>query len=287
MRVLCAGHVNWDVTLRVDHLPAPDAEARIRDRREGGGGSAANVAVALANLDVGVDLVGSVGDDRAGRRAREELDDAGVGLDGVQVVAGETAVKYLVVAPDGEAIVLGTDGVNEAVDPGAVPERLFDDAEHCHLTGQAPATAAALARRAREADCTASFDPGRRPDGRDYGATLGAVDLVFGNREAATDVAPPDGAPVVTTRGRDGATVETPGAVYRHDAFDVDAVNSTGAGDAFAAGFLAAWLDDGGRGHDRDYERALAVGSACGALAAEHPGTRPPLDWSDVEALCS
>ena len=47
---MCAGHVNWDITLRVDRLPGPDDEARVRERSEGGGGSAANVAAALAML---------------------------------------------------------------------------------------------------------------------------------------------------------------------------------------------------------------------------------------------
>ncbi|MCO8268933.1 carbohydrate kinase family protein, partial [Haloferax sp. AB510] len=46
-RVICAGHVNWDVTLRVDALPEPDGEATVESRVGAGGGSAANVASGL------------------------------------------------------------------------------------------------------------------------------------------------------------------------------------------------------------------------------------------------
>ncbi len=48
MRVLCAGHVNWDVTICVDDLPAPDGESVVTDQYQAGGGSAANTAAALA-----------------------------------------------------------------------------------------------------------------------------------------------------------------------------------------------------------------------------------------------
>jgi hypothetical protein len=54
VRVLSAGHVNWDVTLRLDELPEPDGEARINSQSSGGGGSAANTAVALSSLGVDV-----------------------------------------------------------------------------------------------------------------------------------------------------------------------------------------------------------------------------------------
>ncbi|MFC7153950.1 carbohydrate kinase family protein [Halomarina halobia] len=283
MRVVCAGHVNWDVTLFVDALPAPDAEARIGDRREGGGGSAANVAVALSRLGVTSGLVGAVADDRDGRNARRELREAGVDARGVRVVeGGMTAVKYLVVTPDGETCVLGTEGVNEAFSTGTVPPDYFERAEHLHLTGQDPATAAALAVRAREMGLGVSFDPGRRLAGRADDEVLALADVVFLNEreaEAIRERVPP-GRVVVTKRGAGGATAETPAGRIDHPGYDVEAVDSTGAGDAFAAGFLAAILDGDG------YERALAVANAFGALVAGAPGTRPPFDPADVADRC-
>ncbi|PSP36951.1 sugar kinase, partial [Halobacteriales archaeon QH_2_66_30] len=122
MRVVCAGHVNWDVTLRVDRLPAPDGEAVIGGQAESGGGSAANTAAVLAGLDCDPLLLGSVGDDRYAERTRRELTEAGVDCSHVQTAAGEaTTIKYLVVDEDGEVMVLANDGANEAFTADDLP----------------------------------------------------------------------------------------------------------------------------------------------------------------------
>lgn len=281
MRAICAGHVNWDVTLRVDRLPATDGEATIRERAVGGGGSAANVAAGLAGLDVSTALVGSVGGDDHGRSAREELTRANVDCTHVHTVEGETAVKYLVVDDDGEVMVLGGPGVNEAFEADDLPPEAMSAADHLHLTSQRPATAAELAARATRAGLTVSFDPGRRVAERSYAGTLRRADLLFLNEreaDAVVDV-PLTEQTLVLKRGARGAEVRTPQRTYSHPGYDVDVVDTSGAGDAFAAGFLAARLDG------RDFTRCLAVANACGALAAEIRGARARFSWGDVSAL--
>ncbi|MFC6716379.1 carbohydrate kinase family protein [Natrialbaceae archaeon GCM10025810] len=286
LTVCTAGHVNWDVTLRVDALPEPDGESTIRSRTEGGGGSAANVAAALASLDIDAVLIGSVGDDERGRRARAELEAAGVSLEGLRVVEGATtATKYLLVDDGGEVAVLGDDGVNEAVGPGDVDPSLVRRADHLHLTSQHPDAAAELAAIAVDAGATVSFDPGRRFDERDYGETIALADVVFAtDREIETVLA--DGGEyagtdlrdrtVVVKRGGEGAVVHTPTGSYGHPGFEVDAVDTTGAGDAFAAGFVATVL------RADDVERALEYANACGALAARRAGARSGPTAEDV-----
>ncbi|MFC6940359.1 carbohydrate kinase family protein [Salinirubellus sp. GCM10025818] len=280
MRVVCAGHVNWDVTLRVDSLPTPDSESVVTDRRESGGGSAANVAAALANLDVDASLVGSVGTDEHGELARRELVAAGVDTDPIQTVEGRTAVKYLLVGEGGEVAVVDDGGVNESFRVDALPPDLFDGGAVCHLTSQRPDTAARLAELASEAGLVVSFDPGRRFGERDYGATLELTDVLFVNdREADHAPALPADCRVVRTHGADGATLEGPDLVFEHPGYDLESVDTTGAGDAFAAGFHAARL----RGADT--ERALASANACGAIAATVTGPRPDLSWERVSEL--
>ena len=278
VRVVAAGHVNWDVTLRVDALPEPDGEAEIVSQRRSGGGSAANVAVALAGFDVDTGIVGSVGDDEPGLLAGRELDDAGVDRGGLRVVDGlETSVKYLVVDGDGEVMVLGNDGANEAVGPEDIDPDYVAGCEHLHLTSQRPETAARLAELAREGGATVSFDPGRRLGERDFSATLDRTDVLFVNDNEAPAVLDEDASHlesefgdrvVVVKHGAEGATVHTPEASFTHPGFDVEPIDTTGAGDAFAAGFVAVLLEDD------DYERALEFGNACGALAAQHEGAR-------------
>lgn len=278
MRVVCAGHVNWDVTLRVDRLPCADGESRIHDRTECGGGSAANVAVALSGLSCESVAVGSVGDDEYGERAVERLREAGVETD-VRVVDGVTATKYILVDEDGEVALLGTNGANEALAPGDVSPSMLDGADAVHLTGQRPDTAARIAGLADERGLPVSFDPGRRVADRDYGAVFERADLLFATeREAAAiDAEVPW---TVTKRGRDGASLVSPEGRFEHEGYRVDTtLDSTAAGDAFAAGFLAVWLADG------DPERALRVANACGALAADAEGARIDLSWDRIESM--
>lgn len=285
VRVLTAGHVNWDVTLRVDRLPEPDGEATIRSQSSGGGGSAANTAVALTSLGERTGILGSVGDDEHGHLVRRELADRGVDLSGLATVdGGQTSVKYLLTDEDGSVAVLGNDGVNEALGPEDVDSTLVRDAEHLHLTGQRPDTARRLAKIASEASVSVSFDPGRRLPDRDFSGALALADLVFCNdREAKamadrTDVLDDD-CTLVVTRGGAGASALTADRTWTHEGFGVDPVDTSGTGDAFAAGFLASWLDGS------DVDRCLSVGNACGALAAERSGARTTPTRSQIVSL--
>ena len=282
-RVLCVGHVNWDVTLRVDSLPDPDGEAAITTQSQAGGGSASNTAAGLVGLGVETALVGSVGDDDYGPLVRAELSDIGVDCSAIRTVrGGETTVKYLVVDEDGQVMVLANEGVNESFTADHVADDQFASADHLHLTGQSPETAAALAKRAAALGLSVSVDPGRRVCTRAYGEAVSHAAYLFVNgreldcaRERGL-VERADG--VVCKRGSDGARFE--GAeTSAHPGYDVEVVDTTGAGDAFAAGFLAGILD--GKTHDE----ALAIGNACGALTAGVVGARTALSWDAIEAF--
>jgi len=283
MTVLCAGHVNWDVTLRVDHLPEPDGEVAVEERVQRGGGSAANVAAGLAGLGTPASLFGSVGDDESGTRAIEELATAGVDTDRVRAVSGsDTAVKYLVVDREGEVMVLSTPGANEAFTDAHLTGG-FEGVDHLHLTSQLPETAADLAERAHAAGVPVSFDPGRRLGDRNYEETLRHVDLLFLNaREAIALVENgledllPESTSVLIKLGEEGAELRRPDGVTRHGGYAVEPLDTTGAGDAFAAGFLSEVDQAGGLGAV-DTETALATANACGAIAAEETGARVEL----------
>lgn len=278
MRVLCAGHVNWDVRLRVDRLPAADDEATVRERSAGPGGSAANVTVALVGLDCKARVLGSVGDDDAGREAADTLRAAGV-EPRLRRVDGSTATKYVLVDDSGEVAVLGHDGANEAVGPGDIDPVLFDDVDRVHLTGQRPETARRLAELATERDLPVSFDPGRRVADRGFEDVIERTDLLFCNEREAEAVDPPTDATLVTKLGTRGARLDSPDGSIVHEGFPLPARDATGAGDAFAAGFLAAL------GHGSDEERVLAVANACGALAAAREGSHVHVSWTDVETV--
>ena len=309
VRIIAAGHLNWDVTLRVSSLPEPDGEAQITSQRRSGGGSAANVASALAAFDLPVGLIGSVGEDDHGLLARRELERAGVDLTGVEVIEGaETTVKYLVVDSSGEVMVLANDGANEAIGPADIEESYVGTADHLHLTSQRPATAERLIDVAEDRGMSVSFDPGRRLADREYDPLLDRVDILFLNeREAVTAFAEARADPaevvagtdriVVVKHGAAGASVYTPDGTFEHPGFGVDPVDTTGAGDAFAAGFLAVLEggltvdaeqptdDEAGTTDPPDYEWALEVANACGALAACEEGARTAPGKAELESF--
>ncbi|MFB6086476.1 MAG: carbohydrate kinase family protein [Halodesulfurarchaeum sp.] len=305
--IVAAGHLNWDVTLLVTSLPAPDGEALITGQHRSGGGSAANVASALAGFDLESGLIGSVGDDDHGRMATRELRETGVDVSGVLTVpGGETTVKYLVVDDQGEVMVLANDGVNEAIGPDDLEASQLDGADHVHLTGQRPETAERLIDLAQKAGITVSFDPGRRIEERAFEPLLDRVDVLLLNEleaeavfpaaeGAAVEAAASDDRVIVIKRGSSGASVYTPEATVHHPGFPVEAVDTTGAGDAFAAGFLAATVggrdfgrggrDPGLAGDGADFEGVLAVANASGALTVTEPGARTTPDATQLETF--
>ncbi len=296
-KVISAGHINWDVTMHVDRLPGPDGETRIERLEQSGGGSAANVAVGLVDLGGQAVVYGSVGGDESGALALRALANAGVDPGHVLIDADEpTSVKYVIVDGEGELCMLANAGANESFSAADLDRDTLAAADHLHLTSQRPETAAALATAAGENGATRSFDPGRRVGERDYDAALHATDLLFLNaREAdavteTTDIDPwePEDRVVAIKLGGDGATVRTPHGDVSHPGFPIDPVDTTGAGDAFAAGFLGAALRDptisgGGFSHDpRDYQVPLLVGNACGALASRAITARVDLSWDRI-----
>ncbi len=276
-RIVCAGHVNWDVTLQVDSLPPPDGEAAVERRFQAGGGSASNTAAVLAGLECKPVLLGSVGDGETGTLVREELEAAGIDCTHLIQVAGETTVKYLVVDGDGQVMVLSSEGVNEAFAADDMPAETLGQSTHLHLTGQHPETAERLIARAHEQGVSVSFDPGRRVGSREYGSSISAADTVFLN-EREMEVARESGVLssgqlIVEKRGGDGAAIYKDGETVTHPGFSVDVVDTTGAGDAFAGGFLAA------RDAGFTARESLIVGNACGAIAVQSVGARTTLSW--------
>ena len=258
-----------------------------------GGGSAANVAAWLARQQVQATYVGRVGDDALGREALELL-----GRDGVDVRAAVTPDRttgtcIVLVEPGGERSMLPDSGANATLSPDDLPLDLFRPGTHLHLSGytllsDGPREAGLTAlARAREAGMTVSIDPSSAallqtagPD-RFLEWTRG-VDLLMPNEDEArvlTGVSDPrEAAAALSTSYREVVVkLGRHGALWHGGFISASApaervaevVDTTGAGDAFAAGFLASWL------LHPEPESALASGNRLAASAVTQIGARP------------
>jgi fructokinase len=84
---------------------------------------------------------------------------------------------------------------------------------------------------------------------------------------------------LIVTRGKDGAWLLHDGAFYEHLGFKVDTVDTVGSGDAFLAGFLAAYFEKKGM------DQALTEACAVGAYVATRSGATPEYTMADIRAL--
>ncbi|SCG17695.1 Sugar or nucleoside kinase, ribokinase family [Micromonospora echinofusca] len=292
-RVLVVGDLITDVVavLAGPLATGSDTPAAIRFS---GGGQAANTAAWLAAQGVPVTLVGAVGDDDAGRDRVAELERAGV--DCATTVCPDRATgTVIVLATAGERSMVTERGANLRLAPRDVDAALaaVPDARHLHLSGYTllddesrPAGLRALAA-ARERGLSTSVDaasaaPLRRVGAAAFLSWVRGVDLLLVNADEATVLAggldpaaqgrvlSATARRIVVKQGAAGAVwVDRAASVAVAPARRVAVVDVTGAGDAFAAGLLAAWLDGA--------KPTVALGRAgdLGALAVSQIGARP------------
>jgi ribokinase len=285
-RVVCVGDVMVDVLAQLPHelaigsdTPSPVALL--------GGGSAANTAAWLVAAGVATTFVGRVGADALGRAALDDLAAARVDLAVTVDPQQATGICIVLVDPGGERTMVPSAGANAV--GGTVPE--LETGTHLHVSGYALfhpascATATAALRTARDAGCTVSVDASSAAPLRAFGtrAFLDAISpaLLFANGdEAAVLTGTRDieaaaralglrcGGAIVKC-GADGAVWSDGKQVVRAASAPIVPIDSTGAGDAFAAGVIAARLAGA------TVADALRAGNELAAQAITQRGARP------------
>ncbi len=258
-----------------------------------GGGSAANVACWLARQGVPTSYVGTVGDDPLGRESVVALHGCGVTTYVSHDHERTTGTCVVLVEPGGERSMLPDSGANTTLTPADLPQEAFRPGAHLHLSGYTllnegcREAALAAISMANAAGMSISVDPSSAAPLRSVGAArflawTRGVDLLLANRDEAAVLAGTadphqaaqqlgdDYREVVVKLGADGALwhrgfISASAPAER----GVEVVDTTGAGDAFAAGFLASWL------LHPEPETALAAGNRLAARAVSVVGARP------------
>ncbi|MGZ6635687.1 MAG: carbohydrate kinase family protein [Solirubrobacteraceae bacterium] len=277
-RYWVVGPIASDSVLQVPELPPRGGFTQATAVVCRPGGAGANVAVGLASAGVPVLMVGYVGRDTAGHDLLASLRTAGVDTRHVRTVAGPTSQVLILVEPSGERTMVGLSPDELAAVP--VPVEPVEPGDVVYLAGWRRSFAPQL-RRFLDHGITVVSVPA------DDGGDLPAATYVVGSQHQLAGADPAsdgryqqalDGptVAVVVTRGRRGARIHRRDGYVDKPALPVSAVDATGAGDAFAAGFLLRI------GEGASVEGAVDTGTAWAASAVATVGSQPP-PWSTVE----
>ncbi|HUG16257.1 MAG TPA: carbohydrate kinase family protein [Thermomicrobiales bacterium] len=293
--VAAIGLCSWDRFIVTDQYPGPGEYAIVRQRFEQAGGTTGNACAALALLGVDVTLVSRVGDDEEGRRLVASLRDTGCGVDHVETISGSASDSGVIVI-SGELAnrdrtiywiqgVKPVSGMTFPIDEMLAREWLMIDIDDARLRSFLLDLPAHRSPRTRlfgtmtyvvEMDPAAGWDQIMRHDAvagnaRELMTLTGCSDL-----SAATDIASRDirhnaCRVVFVSNGPHGGLAITESGVVSAPAIDVDVVDTTGAGDAFAAGCLWGMLEH------CDEPTILSRANALGGLACRALGARAGL----------
>ncbi len=309
-QVVILGDANVDMVIRLPNRTSGTPDLTNSVPQLYGGGSAANVAVALARLGTAVTMVGAVGDDGYGRWVSEDLSREGVDVKGVCSVQGAfTPMVMALIEPNGERLVVvwpPEGGAHFHLQADHINPALIKSASWLHTTGMclraSPARDTILyaMELAREAGLSVSIDLNMRLElwglddetRRIFERAIALSDVVFGNAEeeimpiAGVDSAEAgaqylcDGKRIVVARqGDTGALVATPQETFHVPAFQTQVVDTLGAGDAFNGGFIAACLAK------VSIKEAARWGNAAAALKIGQAGARGLPSLKDLQHM--
>lgn len=288
--VICIGLSAYDFTWEVDALPHGGGKQRAIGFREGGGGMAANAAVAVARLGGQAQLWSRAGDDTAGHAMHAGLAALGVDVSHFRCFeGGRSSASGIVVDARGERAIVNFRGAGLPDDPSWLPLDRIASAGAVLADPRWPAAAAAAFDAARAADVPTVLD-GDVADAAVFDLLLPRVDLaVFSEPGLAGYAAGIDGIPAqlahalsrgcrlaAVTLGERGVAWHDGAAVQHLPAFAVEVVDTTGAGDVFH-GALALALAEG-----RGVREAMRFSAAVAALKCMHAGGRTGIPSRDA-----
>ena len=262
--VIAFGALNVDKLFKVDHIAVAEEESHIIRHSETCGGSAANTVVGLARLGCKVGFVGKVADDREGALLLADFQKEGVDTAGViRVGQGDSGHVLGFIGDKGERALYIDSGVNDTIKPEEIEADYVSQAGFLHLTSfvgeQSFQTQKQLLKSLPE-NVKVSFDPGAiyakkgfaplepifrccyvaMPNARELEQLTGEPDY----RQGADWLLAKGVKVIVVKLGADGCYVTDGHKRHQIEAFKVDAVDTTGAGDAFCAGFLYGLLKE-------------------------------------------
>ena len=273
----------------ITDLPSPGMDTAAQDPLVTAGGSAANCAATVARLGQPVNLVAQVGNDLFSRVIVDDLVSFGVGTSGLLAKEGPSALVVALIEPTGQRTFISARGPATDELPGDSYLPLLNGSSMVHISGYAfqdagsRATALHILQAAQQRRVPTSLDPSPMfpTHYNPQSGWLRGIDYLFPNAQEATAITGEESiegaaatlldlgsAAVAITMGADGCFFADAHGTEHFPAYrDLPVVDTTGAGDGFAGGFLAVILSGGSS------RQACAVGNLVAAhVIAERGG---------------
>jgi len=303
-QVLVIGELNVDIVATgLRGFPEMGAEILAQDCELSLGSASAIFAVGMSKLGHNVTFVSQVGRDSFGDFCIAKLKQLGVATSNVVRKANEKTGVTLALSGKKDRALITYPGAIASLTADRVNDRLLKQHDHVHLTsyylqkGLQPAFGE-IVQRAKALGLTTSFDPNSDPSDRwnsKINSVLKYTDVLFVNEREAIKLTKAKTAHaalkmlgakapcVVVKRGAKGAIAIQNNELFTDPGFRVKAVDTTGAGDSFDAGFVSAYL------MKQPLAESLRFGNACGALSAISIGGTEgqPTQTELQEFLCS
>ncbi len=300
MSVLCIGQLVADIVVRpVDALPHPGRTDLVQDLQICSGGCAANTAAVLAKLGVKVRLAALIGEDFPGDAALADLKRTGLDLEAiVRSSEDPTSSAIVLINSGGERSFLYRNGGNEKLSNRHLPDAVLKSAGIIHVGGALKMRRLDLEElffRAKSFGATTSLDTDWDPNGfwmKRLRGALPKTDYLFTNqeeaamlagkedpREAARELMARGAQVVIVKRGERGAMLFSRTTEIDLPAYNVEVRDTTCAGDAFVAGFLA------GLSRGNPLGEAMRLGNAAGALCTTQLSHRGVTALADLLGL--
>ncbi|MEM0022370.1 MAG: carbohydrate kinase family protein [Archaeoglobaceae archaeon] len=290
--VIGFGALNLDKIYRVDKIPKADEESFVKDLQLFPGGSAANTIVGLSRLGVKSAYIGKVGDDAEGEILLEDLKREGVETKAVIKAKGRSGTAIIFVDDMGNRAILVDPGVNDTIRYEEIDLEFATKFSLLHLTSficKNGFDSFNSQKKIVENFELVSFDPGLpyAERGKDemmkilkkttiFLPNKIEIERMFGTdyRTAAEDCISMGIEVVVVKLGKEGCWIRSSKRELKVQARSVRVVDTTGAGDAFNAGFLYGYLKG------KDLETCGKLGNYVASLCIQHVGARNGLPYS-------
>ncbi len=288
-KIIVVGSMNMDHVINCQRLPRPGETIAGQKFSTHPGGKGANQAAAAGQLGGKPLFLGARGNDDTGSKLQEHLQDMGVNTE-LKVSAGKTGTAHIFVTDDGENHIVIIAGANDTLSPEDIRDKKdsLERAEVVLLQLEIPLeTVVETARLAAEAGSKVLLDPA--PARELPIELLENVHYLLPNSQELSQLAPDmEGEDaddlerirhlqkqgvrnVLLTRGEEGALLVSKNEKYEIEALDVEPVDTTAAGDAFAGAFalgLAGGLSP---------RNAAELGTAYGSAAVTSAGAQSSL----------